>query len=432
MGTATGLWLTNKNLRYWENLILFAIFLFYFIQLGFRFIEGSFPVQYGEDFLAFWSTGKIASEMGYSKIYDYEAIGLVQNQALRDLGFPVMLDDPNLPAMMMPNFSVFVIPFQFFWRINPEIGYWIWTVLNLVLLVGYLRFFVRNGSPTRLLRTDIRNNLLPYLVFFPVLTNLIEGQINILLLVFTGEFIRNSINKKPVMAGLWLGGLLLKPQLLILIIPVIMLFRNYKITHGFIVSTGAIIITSTALSGFSGMRELLTMWLAFLGNGPGPAAANMINWRMVGVNINNLFQSSNGWIITLIGSILTFTAFFFLIKKTPAFGSPDWVITMLGVFSATLAVTWHAHYAMAVVLIPFLVYGSLYGLIPDQTRLQWIAATPAVSFLIMIISTLIYILSGNRFVHVEGLLIALSGLVVNLAILVFTIRYAALKAKPAD
>jgi len=253
------------------------------------------------------------------------------------------------------------------------------------------------------------------------MNNLIEGQINIFLMIFIGEFVRYSLLKKPFLAGLWLGGLLLKPQLLILIIPVILLFRNYKVAHGFIVSTGAIIVTSTILSGLSGMGKLLNIWLAFLGNGPGPAATNMINWRMVGVNINDMFQVSNGWIVTAIGSILTFAAFFLLIKRIPPYGSPIWVMTILGIFSATIAITWHAHFAMALVLVPFMVYGSMNRLIPEKTSLLWIAATPAVQLLMMILSTVIYVLSGDR-IDTMGIIWCIVRIVVNLAF-VFYIRY---------
>lgn len=432
MKILNGLWFANVNFRYWKNLILFAIFLFYVIQLGFLIGKGTFPLHYGEDFLAFWSAGKVADEVGYSKIYDPGVVGPIQKQALRDLGFPVALDDPNLPTMMAPNFSIFVIPFQFFSRFNPQIGYWIWTILNLMLLIGYLIHFLRKLSSASLSPMGIWNHLLPYLLFFPVMTNLIEGQINVFLMVCVGEFIRNSVSKKPVIGGLWLGGLLLKPQLLILIIPVIMLFRNYKVAHGFILSSGLIIIVSTLLSGFSGMGDLLKTWIAYSVNIPTPGTANMINWRMVGVSLNDLFQISNGWIVTALGSILTFAAFFYLIKKTPAFGSPQWVITMLGIFSATLAVTWHAHYAMALVLVPFLVYGSINQLIPERTSLLWIAATPTVNLLMMIISLIVYVLSSHRIVYFEGLFVVMSGLIVNLAILVFTMRYTARKVKAAE
>ena len=44
-------------------------------------------------------------------------------------------------------------------------------------------------------------------------------------MIRTGEFIRSSLNKKPVLSGIWLAGLLLKPQLLILIVPIILLMR---------------------------------------------------------------------------------------------------------------------------------------------------------------------------------------------------------------
>ena len=84
----------------------------------------------------------------------------------------------------------------------------------------------------------------------------------------------------------------------------------------------------------NGFITLLTRW----GEGNAVTAPEtMINWRMVGVYVSTLTKSTTvGWIITGLGIALTVSAVHFLLKRRLAYGSPEWVVTMLGVFSATL------------------------------------------------------------------------------------------------
>src|SRR5574340_667352 len=407
---------------YWHHLILFTLFCFYILYFGLLVWKGAFPFQYCEDFLAYWSAGQLAGEQGYSIIYDLTALKTVQTTALHDLGRAIEVDDPSIPVMPAPSLSVFVLPFQLFSPLNPETGFWVWTVINLLLLVGYLIFFVQKLAPAGMMRADIQNHLLPYLLFFPVMSNLIQGQLNVILMIFMGEFIRNSVSNKPMAAGMWLGGLLIKPQLLILIVPVILILRYKKVIYGFLLSSGAVIAASALLSGGSGMRSLFGLWFSYSGESFSPAPANMINWRMVGYNINSLFQISSGWIVTGLGILLTGIALIVLVKKVPAFGSPRWVVTMLGVVSATLAVTWHAHYAMALVLIPLLIYVSLNKLIPDTTSLKWIIVTPALILLMVFGGVVIFLATKRQIILFDWAIIGVSGLIVMMAILFSAVR----------
>ncbi|MEL7657863.1 MAG: hypothetical protein AAGU75_18370, partial [Bacillota bacterium] len=71
------------SVDYWKNLILFAVicfFIVYIIELyGFRSV--------GDDYLGYWSVGKIADQKGFSEIYDIENLRIVQSKALDLLGY---------------------------------------------------------------------------------------------------------------------------------------------------------------------------------------------------------------------------------------------------------------------------------------------------------------------------------------------------------
>ena len=412
---------SNFKFENWKNLILIALFCFYFfVFFGSYFVFGGIQ----EDYLAFWSAGKIADEKGYSQIYDLNNIKSVQTKELQALGLITNANDSSIPLFPVPYFSFFVVPFQLLSRVDLVDGYWIWTILNLVILIGYLVFFLRRTNPGSDNKISGLKLLILMLISWPVFFNMVCGQIEVFLLVCAGEFIRYAIGKKPVPSGLWLGGLLLKPQLLILIIPIILIMRNWKVVMGFILSSGIILLTSLLLSGFAGMKALINLWIKFSDSVATAAPGIMINWRMVGVNFNALMNTSLGWGITGLGMVLTLLAVYFLVKQRPPFGSPQWVMAMLGVFSATLAITWHSHYHMAMVLIPFLIYASLYKLLPEKIIFLWGIVTPVALFGMLIIDLLVLVLTKINTTNYNGMVIAFSGFILNLVIFISTMRFA--------
>ena len=410
---------SNFTFEHWKNLILFAIICFYFVYFVGAFVYGTF----GEDYLAFWSVGKIADEKGYSEIYDLNNLRSVQTQERYALGLLEKIDDPSSPLSPVPYFSFFVLPFQLLSRIDLVHSFWIWTILNLIILIGYLVFFLRRINPGSGTTISGLNLLILVLISFPVFSNIFNGQVEVFLLVCAGEFIRYAVSKKPVLSGIWLGGLLLKPQLLIIIVPIFLIMRNWKVLMGFIVSSGIILMTSLLLSGFAGMKALINLLTKFSDSVATAAPGIMINWRMVGVNVNALMNTSFGWVITGLGMVLTILAVYFLIKHNPPYGSSKWVMTMLGVFSATLAITWHSHYHMAMVLIPFLIYASLYKLLPEKILFLWGIVTPVALFCMLIIDLLVLVLTKINTINYNGMVIAFSGFILNLVIFISTMRF---------
>ena len=383
-----------------------------FLVISF-FFHGNFFTAYGVDYLAFWSAGKIADQNGYSEIYDINNLRSVQMQEFNSLGLISRADTSSLPTICVPYFAFFVLPFQILSKIDVVLGYWLWTMFNLILLIGYVIFFLRKIQPEFVLKEKRINLLIPILISYAVLSNFFSGQVSVFLLICTGEFIRNAIEKKPILSGLWLAGLLIKPQLLILIIPIIFVKRNWEILKGFFASAGIILATSFMMSGSYGTKALINLWFRY---STGSATVNpeaMINWRMIGYNLNFLSKTSLGWVITGPGIVMTILMLYFLIKKNSPHGSPSWMITMLGVFSATLSVTWHAHNHMAMVLIPFLVYASIYSLLPDNIIFLWATTTQVIWFGMIIIGA-----SANASV----IAVAISGFALNLLIFVSALR----------
>ncbi len=260
------------------------------------------------------------------------------------------------------------------------------------------------------------------LISFPIFTNLLEGQLNVLLLLCVGEFLRNAMNRRPLLSGGWLAGLFLKPQLLILIVPIILILRYWKVLAGFVISSGAILVTSFLLSGISGTLAQIKIFTNLGAGGPTTNPSAMINWRMIGANMNSLTGLSIGWFVAGMGTVLTLIAVVLLVKTKPAFGTPQWVLMVLGVFSATLALTWHAHYHMAMVLIPFLIYAAMNAMLPKNLMTMW-AFTAPITWLVMGFAGLIVVmLTGFNINTYKDMAIAFTGFLINLAILFFVLR----------
>ena len=419
---------SNLNFDNWQNLILVAVFFLYLSQFGFLFAKDSFLMGYGLDYLAFWSAGKIAYDKGYPEIYDLEKLRSTQTQVLETRGILEKGGESNISPFPAPIFSFFVLPFQLLSRVNPKLSYWIWTSFNLALLIGYLIFFLRKTLPVNSPLSSTKRMLLLMLLSFPMIVSLTEGQVEVFLVVCMGEFIRYALNKKPLPSGIWLGGLLLKPQLLIIIIPILIIQKNWKVLIGFFASSGVIIGSSLILSGYEGMKSLIDLWTRFSSGIATSSPERMINWRMVAVNLN----SSLGWVIAILGMALTILAIYFLVKQKTIYGTSQWVMIMLGIFSATLAITWHSHYHMAVVLIPFLLYCSLSQMLTKKVVLFWAIVTPVILIAMNIIALCIFFLTKMKINEFGAMFLGLSGFFSNSVIFISVLQYFRVKNRTLE
>ena len=381
---------------------------FYLVLMGSWYSQTN---NYGNDYLGFWSLGKIANEKGYSAIYDLPTLQAFQIKEMSRITGK-MISPANEAAMPAPIFSIFVVPFQLFSLINLDTSYWIWSILNLVILIGYLIFYLCTISRETKPSDQIQYSLLLALCAFPVLSNFANGQVEVFLLICVGEFIRNAIKSKPLLSGLWLGGLLLKPQILILILPVMLLMRWWKPFLGYLISAFILLSTSLCLSGISGFVGMIRLWSGYAGGIATNSPEAMLNWRMIALRINETFSTSIGWWIAGIGMLATLVALIPLLRHRPEYGNPRWVLIMLGVFSATLALTWHAHFHMALALLPLVLFTFLNHQIPDKITFWWVMLTP----LAWVVVSLLDLVAGPSTGNLQGAVITLTGFIMNLVL----------------
>jgi len=344
----------NLNADAWRKLALAAVAFLYIANFIALILKIGIMNGVGGDYWAYWSAGRVARELGFSHIYDLNIIGQVQYQTITNTNLPPDILSPILIPYLYLSF--FVIPFYFLSFLDFPSSFWLWTVVNILALAFHLSLFMRDLSKSRTLQSNQKLLLMALLVSYPVYANLINGQIELLNVIFCGEFLRHAINKRPVISGLWLGGLLIKPQMLILVVLALFLMKNWKILQGFVISAVGILITSFCLSGVKGSLDLFKLWTDTDQLNSSFAPENMANWRMIGVNINTWTSSSQGWILTILGTLVTLALWISLIKKKPAMLSSQWIAVLLSIFSASCLISWHSHIHTAMVLLPFLVF----------------------------------------------------------------------------
>ncbi len=361
----------------WINLAIAGLLVFYLAQFAVDIAWNITCGHVGVDFCTYWSAGQIANRFGFSAVYNPTLLSQVENSI-----FPKSADPALFVYSAFAYLPVFILVFQPFALLTPEAGYWLWTILNLAILIWYIRFFsskmTGKSVPIRL--------LMLVLVSLPVFSNVFYGQVEVWLTVCVGEFMRSSLDHKPFRAGLWLGGLLLKPQALILIGLILLLHRSLKELMGLVSTSGGLLAVSWLMVGSKpeGLTLLLQSWLQ---SGQGMAytgTESMMNWRMLGLYISKFTNPWLGYGLA-VAAMLATAVLVLRIWRRPFHPDPIlFTVSALGIFSATDLVAWHSHVHMAMILIPALIYLRLKNQLPQAILDGW-TLMPALLYIAVVI-----------------------------------------------
>jgi len=396
----------------WLNIALAVIFTIYIIQIGFAVVNKNICMEIGIDYCAFWSAGKIINDYRFDDIYNMDLLTSIQ----KDL-YPHG-KTTNFEPFGILYLPIFLIPFKYLSLINPLPSYLIWTIINLIGVILYIRFF------TRKMIGHFPSFKLLFLIMlsFPFFGNLKDGQVNIWLVVCTGEFMRAFLSYKPYKAGFWLGGLLLKPQLLILLLPFLLIKREFKVIIGFIGSTITALLLSFTLIRGNGFLDFINIILLSARGGAESNPFYMINWRMLGSYIEYISNATIGWTIIILGTITTLFGTSFLLRKRLISTPIIRTIELLGIFSATCTITWHAHLHIAVFLIPSLLYLVLLDQFNYNLLAIWFFIPILAYFTSYFFAIIVNLLNMSINTSlVMGFAKGIPGLIVNLLILVWAI-----------
>jgi hypothetical protein len=181
---------------------------FYIWKMSFvpQFPRDASTLVVGRDFLNFWMYGRAAWEPDPSRFYDPH----LYNDALAALLGP---DYPGQNWSYPPSILMLAAPFG---RIGYLPAVLCWTVLGLALFVWVMRRQIRDDLGAH------RNLLLVPILFSPAaIFCLISGQSSFVTAAMLLS-IMAALDRRPVMAGILIGLLTLKPQLGLLF-PIILI-----------------------------------------------------------------------------------------------------------------------------------------------------------------------------------------------------------------
>jgi glycosyl transferase family 87 len=366
-----------------RNLAIAGLLVFYAIQIIFEAVTSNTFGRFASDFASFWSAGYIANHQGYASVYDLSLMSETQRALLPAAAASL----PEFHSIPTPYLPVFILPFQLLALTPPIAAAWFWLVLNLLGTLAYFHLYVRrlNTGPAP------RHLLLMLLVSTPVFLNLFTGQVNLILAVCVGEYLLNARAGRPLVSGLWLGGLLLKPQCLILIVPFLLLQRSVKTILGLAASGAALVGISWILGGLGAFGRLVQLWLGYTGGLPTNDPQLMMNWRMVGVQLGLLIPQTYAWVLAMTGMVVTSLAALAMWLRPVRTDSDSFLIAVAATLAATVLVAWHSHVHMAMVLIPPLILLYLSQRNPLGNALEWWVFLPAgLYFLRLILASMMY------------------------------------------
>ncbi len=314
------------------------------------------------DFRGYYAFSKTVRETGVESIYE-PLIQFKQQKAL-PLICPPGKETPALMMVLVPYLPVFtpvLFPLSY---INFTNSYILWSVINLVILFFYLRRFgigITGGA------SYIK--LLQWMISFPVMANLALGQINVLVVIFLGEFICAYLLGKPLVGGAWLGGMLLKPHTLILLLPGLLISRRWKFLLAFCVVFVLLFGISFLIAGVDGMQSWARVVMSF--SAPSfMSVPNMMNGRGLAFNLSHVLP---GWLAWFSAVFLMIVTIVIVIGLWARYHQKDNILwLMLATVAGTLIVSWHSNLYMGMLILPILYVLDLKRLVPSTLIFFWV------------------------------------------------------------
>lgn len=195
----------------------------------------------GTDFIAFWSAGRLALDGRVTDAWDLGAIGAFQLSLYPDLSGPTQWAYP-------PTTLPLVIPFG---AVPHPVAYGMWVATGLAVFLLALRPLLR-GRPYAW----------PLALAFPGLwLGIPSGQIQFFVAALLGGALV-TLPRRPVLAGVLIGLLVIKPQLAVAMPLVLLAGREWRAFASAAVTSVIAVVTTTSVFGV----QALESWRASLGD----------------------------------------------------------------------------------------------------------------------------------------------------------------------
>lgn len=201
-----------------------------------------------EDFIAFYGVGRLLNEYPPDRLYDFQ----IQERVYRELrpGETHL----TLPYVHAPFEALLFRPLAL---LPYRVAYLLWLAFGLVAysvaLVAVTNRFGPKHGPERTVLFLLAYSFSPF-----VMESWIGGNVAVLPFLALALALTLEDARRPVLGGFALALCLNKPSLLVLIVPMLLVSRRFKMLAGFAAGAAALIASSALLVG-------VQAWLDFVG-----------------------------------------------------------------------------------------------------------------------------------------------------------------------
>ncbi|HUC87374.1 MAG TPA: glycosyltransferase family 87 protein [Candidatus Saccharimonadales bacterium] len=288
------------------------------------------PIGDHNDFLAFFTAAKLVLSGSIGHLYLAKTFASAQHaishHPIGAEGYMPFLNPPFVAVLLAPLGSIPELPSRVLWLICNTILV-SWLLLKLV-------------QPLSLKHKWVAALLL--LGTFPVYENLVEGQLSILILA--GCFLALAAAKKNhnFVAGLWLTVLWIKPQLAIMALAGLLIFKAWDAAKGLIVGVVALVLVGLPITGYQiyiAYARFLVQVLIAHTNGAGAAHPSVWQGQLkLTAGVNGLYTGIFGqYRVLLVDTATAITDLiligtYFLAARTvrPGLSSPSRRLMLIG------------------------------------------------------------------------------------------------------
>lgn len=255
------------------------------------------PIRTHHDFIAFYSSGHLADIGNLSGIYKFDALRSYQIKIVQEN----LESNWHMPFLNPPFMALFFVPFSFLSLFSGRIAM---LVLNVILMAGISVYMVRGLGG---LRPKIVYFLL-LITTFPAIQNYTEGQLSVLMLACSVMALHYARQKKPIISGVFLSALFIKPQIALIFGLGLLIVKQYKILVSMFGAVLAVVLALLPITGYKIYFEYVKFLLGvFTSHYSGAGFTGVTVWRgnlkgLAGINglSNNIFGQDNPSAVTVL------------------------------------------------------------------------------------------------------------------------------------
>lgn len=222
--------------------------------LGFE-IRRSHRYALETDFAAFYNAGQVFNAYPHSRLYD---------ENLQTQTFGTLTDDyTHSSPFVYPAW--FVLPFAALARLPSALAFVIWVIVSLGMVsAGYMLAWHVLAFPTEWRLPGLFAALAfpPFQIF-----NIRGGQVAAVGVFFLSLAFYLHRRHRPVLAGVALALMLYKPTLLLLLLPMVLVARQWRLLMGFALGAVTLSLLTFLLVGLEGLAGYFQILHSFYAAG---------------------------------------------------------------------------------------------------------------------------------------------------------------------